>query len=116
MQTIKVRLGQAQTEREVDEILNEKMESATRLTCLDCLFCPCVSVDNMANLEHMAKSHSFFLPDFEWLVDLEGLLQYLADKISVANVCIYCSGKGRAMHSLEAVRAHMVITAVTLGR
>ena len=57
----------------------------------------------------MAKAHSFFIPDAEFLVDAPGLLQYLGDKISVANVCIYCNGKGKSFHSLEAVRAHMVL-------
>ena len=56
----------------------------------------------------MAVAHSFFVPDLEFLVDMEGLLKYLGEKISVGNVCIFCNGKGRALHSLEAVRKHMV--------
>jgi pre-60S factor REI1 len=108
-QSIRVRLGLAKTEREIDEILAEKIEKAVRLTSTDCLFCPAKLNTIDDTLVHMAKSHSFFVPDAEFLVDPEGLLQYLGDKISIANVCIFCNGKGRAMHSAEAVRAHMVL-------
>ncbi|KAJ3303216.1 hypothetical protein HDV03_004125, partial [Kappamyces sp. JEL0829] len=107
-ESFRVRLGKATTEREIDAILQEKMEQSTRLTPLDCLFCRHVSPTIDETLVHMASSHSFFIPDIEFLVDVEGLLQYLGDKIAVANVCIFCNGKGRAMHSTEAVRAHMV--------
>ena len=59
-------------------------------------------------MKHMMNAHSFFIPDIEFLVDLKGLIEYLGEKISVANVCIYCNGKGRGFHSIEAVRDHMV--------
>jgi pre-60S factor REI1 len=53
------------------------------------------------------KCHSFFIPDFEYVIDLIGLLNYLCEKISIENVCLYCNGKGRTLYSLEAVRKHM---------
>ncbi|KAJ1551278.1 hypothetical protein HK096_001957 [Nowakowskiella sp. JEL0078] len=57
---------------------------------------------------HMSKAHSFFVPNLEFLTDLPGLLSYLQEKVAVANICLYCNGKGRSMHSLEAVRKHMI--------
>lgn len=57
----------------------------------------------------MAASHGFFIPDIEYLKDLEGLFKYLAEKIAIGNVCLYCNGKGKSFQSLEAVQAHMVI-------
>ncbi|KAJ3049455.1 hypothetical protein HK097_009555 [Rhizophlyctis rosea] len=88
--------------------MTEKMESAPRLSETDCLFCSKQSPTFESAMEHMAKSHSFFIPDIEYLVDLKGLIKYLGEKVAVANVCLYCNGKGRAMHSLEAVRKHML--------
>lgn len=56
----------------------------------------------------MTKAHGFFIPDLEYIVDLEGLIKYLGEKVSVGNICLHCNGKGRQIKSLEAVRKHMV--------
>ncbi|KAJ3111285.1 hypothetical protein HDU96_005820 [Phlyctochytrium bullatum] len=105
----RVQLARAKDEEEFGKILDQKIASAPRLdpNC-DCLFCTHRSSSLEDNMAHMATVHSFFIPDLEYLVDLQGLIKYLGEKISVGNVCIYCNGKGRAMHSLEAVRDHMV--------
>ncbi|KAJ1956486.1 pre-60S factor rei1 [Linderina pennispora] len=106
---IKHQLNTATTEQEVIDLLEKKKKAAPRLNPdHDCLFCPHQSDMFEQNMEHMAKAHSLFIPDLEYLVDLHGLIQYLANKISIANVCLYCSGRGRALQSLEAVRQHML--------
>ena len=56
----------------------------------------------------MSLTHSFFVPDAQFLIDLPGLILYLGEKIAVGNVCIYCNQKGREFRSIEAVRKHMV--------
>ncbi|KAJ3033324.1 hypothetical protein HDV00_006514, partial [Rhizophlyctis rosea] len=104
----KHQIASATTKEEMEAILERKMESAIRLEETDCLFCSKRSDTFEANMEHMAKGHSFFIPDIEYLVDLKGLIKYLGEKVAVANVCLYCNGKGRAMHTLEAVRKHML--------
>ena len=43
----------------------------------ECLFCPLKSSNLEENLSHMAHAHSFFLPDFEYITDLPGLVEYL---------------------------------------
>jgi len=60
------------------------------------------------NMHHMTIAHSFFIPDIEFLVDVEGLIQYLGEKISIGNVCLSCNGRGKGFHTLEAVQKHMV--------
>ena len=114
----------------MEESIDAKIAaSRTRLTTSDCLFCITHSESLPANLEHMSISHGFFIPDADYLVDLEGLIRYLGEKIAVGNVCIYCHGRkkgisrtepggeanegqndtiGREFRSLEATRAHMV--------
>lgn len=41
-------------------------------------------------LEHMKKKFGFFIPDTEYLVDFNGLLTYLSEKIRLGGYCIYC--------------------------
>lgn len=57
-----------------------------------------------ANLEHMAKTHSFFLPYLDYVKDVGGLLRYLQEKVYIGNVAL---ASGKHFHSLEAVQAHM---------
>ena len=102
-------LVNAEDEQEIDRILLEKSKTAKKLTELCCLFCPVESKTMDDNLQHMAKLHSFFIPAIDQVTDVGDLLRYLGDKISIANICIYCNGSGKMMHSLESVRAHMVI-------
>ncbi|WVQ78245.1 hypothetical protein IAT38_000328 [Cryptococcus sp. DSM 104549] len=73
----------------------------------DCLFCPhhFGSVDE--NISHMRKSHGFFIPDQDILIDLPGLLSYLGEKVALANLCLWCPNGGKEFGSLEAVRSHM---------
>ena len=53
----------------------------------------------------MSTTHSFFIPDTEYLDDLSGLVTYLGEKIAVGNVCIYCDAEFR---TLDSVRRHML--------
>ncbi|KAJ2516421.1 pre-60S factor rei1 [Coemansia sp. RSA 1939] len=106
---IKRQLNQATTEEEVEKLLEKKKAAAPRLDPeSDCLFCTHKSDSLEHNIDHMMLAHSFFIPDLEYLVNLRGLIKYLADKLSVANVCLYCNGRGRMLQSLEAVRRHML--------
>ncbi|KZO95522.1 hypothetical protein CALVIDRAFT_482625 [Calocera viscosa TUFC12733] len=94
---------------EVEQTLEQKLAAArTHLTSSSCLFCPVDSGSVQANLAHMSTAHSFFLPDSDYLSDVPGLLAYLGEKVAIGNVCLYCNGRGRAFHSLDAVRKHML--------
>lgn len=49
----------------------------------------------------------FFIPDVEYLVDPEGLVGYVEEKVKLGNICLYCNGKGKTFHtyrSLQQVR------------
>lgn len=94
---------------EVDQTLEEKIAAArNKLSPTSCLFCSTTSPSLPENLEHMARAHSFFIPDADYLVDLPGLITYLGEKIAIGNVCLYCNGRGREFRSLHAVRKHML--------
>jgi pre-60S factor REI1 len=55
----------------------------------------------------MTKEHGLFIPDLEYVTDLEGLIKYLGEKVAVGNICLWCNGKGKAFHSIYAVQQHM---------
>ena len=52
----------------------------TPLRLEECLFCSLKSSDLEENISHMAHVHSFFIPDFEYISDLRGLIEYLGEK------------------------------------
>ena len=78
------------------------------LDLTECLFCPHDSVDLESSLKHMGRSHSFMIPDLEYLVDVKGLVSYLCEKVGIGNTCLYCNTKGKTFYSVEAVQNHMV--------
>lgn len=51
----------------------------------DCIFCPDHSDDFVENVKHMSSVHSFFIPDTEYITDVEGLLMYLGEKVARGN-------------------------------
>ncbi|GAB0496065.1 hypothetical protein MMPV_007375 [Pyropia vietnamensis] len=58
-----------------------------------------------STLDHMAAAHGFFMPYVELLVDAEGLLTYLGEKVGLGYACVACD---RPFGSVEAVQRHMV--------
>ncbi|CAG8442305.1 11973_t:CDS:2 [Rhizophagus irregularis] len=88
-----------------NELIDKKIEVAIALDESDCLFCTQKFESFDENMRHMTKIHSFFIPEIEYLIDSHGLIKYLGEKISIGNVCLYCS---KGTKSLESVRRHMV--------
>lgn len=43
----------------------------------ECLFCRKISKSLESNVKHMTAEHSFFIPDIDFLADLEGFITYL---------------------------------------
>ena len=74
----------------------------------DCIFCDHHSKNLINNIKHMSIKHSFFIPDTEYCIDVEGLMSYLAEKVCKDFMCIWCNEKGRTFYSLDAVRKHMI--------
>jgi pre-60S factor REI1 len=57
----------------------------------------------------MRIQHSFFITDQIYCKKVEGLIGYLAEKINIGLLCLYCENQGiRDFKSAEAVRSHMV--------
>ncbi|KAN0065394.1 pre-60S factor rei1 [Thecaphora frezii] len=98
------------TEEEIQAAIDAKVAASRRLDpSKECIFCSASNFGSLIeSLAHMSKVHGFFIPDSEYLVDLPGLMSYLADKVSVGNICLYCNGKGRGFHDMSSVRKHMI--------
>lgn len=86
-----------------EEIYQERLKS--RLTSLDCLFSDDKfdTVEN--NVRHMEQNYSFYIPDRDCIEDLSGLMQYLADKVSIGHTCLFCN---KSFTSLDSIRKHML--------
>lgn len=93
-------------EEEEEEI--EEAEEGEPLAMNECLFCPHFEDDLESNLDHMSWTHGFFIPDIEYLVNLQGLIEYLGEKVGTANLCLYCNERGKTFLSVEAVQHHMI--------
>ncbi|XP_064484977.1 cytoplasmic 60S subunit biogenesis factor ZNF622-like [Ornithodoros turicata] len=84
------------------------VDESDRVPPSSCLFCEESSDSPEANVKHMTSSHSFFIPDIEYLVDLEGLLTYLGYKIGVGKICLWCGDDRKSPYrTLRAVQQHM---------
>ena len=59
------------------------------------------------NLAHMMSCHSFFLPDPEYISNLEGLMEYLGAKVGQGHMCLWCNEKGKRFSSVQDVQRHM---------
>ena len=69
-----------------------------------CLFCNLDSPTLEINLDHMDRGHGLFIPDQDYLNDIESLLGYLYNIISDFQTCLYC---GSTKSTVEAVQQHM---------
>jgi pre-60S factor REI1 len=69
-----------------------------------CLFCNYDSPTTKLNVVHMTKFHGLFIPEQNYLVDLEGLLKYFQAKINENKECLYCH---KLKNTTSAVQTHM---------
>lgn len=85
----------------------EEFKKTVPLAKTDCIFCTHEAEDFDANLSHMLKEHGFFIPDVEFLVNAEGLVGYLSEKVKLGNFCLFCNGKGKLFRDYHDVQKHM---------
>ncbi|KAH3675515.1 hypothetical protein WICMUC_002604 [Wickerhamomyces mucosus] len=88
-----------------ERIMEEKLKNKVEIPLEVCLFCNKKFPYFDACITHMHKNHGFYIPEQKYLVDKEGLVRYMGEKIGLGNVCVVCDFQGR---SIEAVRAHML--------
>lgn len=83
---------------------NMEEEESAEYPTTRCLFCSENAADVNSNVDHMFKTHGMFIPEKDYLVDLDGLIRYLHAKIVENHECINC----HAIRSTAAgIRTHM---------
>ncbi|AEO58790.1 hypothetical protein MYCTH_2093740 [Thermothelomyces thermophilus ATCC 42464] len=69
-----------------------------------CLFCNYESPTLQLNVSHMERTHGLFIPEKQYLVNLEGLIGYLQEQVFIFNECLTC---GKVKANVFAVQTHM---------
>ena len=69
-----------------------------------CLFCNYDSPTVPLNAVHMERIHGMFIPEKPYLVDLDGLIESLREKIYDLHECLYC---GKLKPSVFGLQTHM---------
>ena len=84
--------GIDQESEQTSEPLKVKESCKTTLDSLRiCLFCNKESDGVKKNIDHMRIKHSFTILDVDCLVDLKGMLTYMASRIQMGHLCLFCS-------------------------
>ncbi|KAM0331429.1 hypothetical protein ACHAQA_003102 [Verticillium albo-atrum] len=79
-------------------------KSEIEWTLKSCIFCNYDSPTVPLNAHHMERFHNMFIPEKQYLVDLEGLLQHLLERVHEGHQCLYCF---KSKNSAFAVQTHM---------
>ena len=70
-------------------------EVRIRKTTLDslrvCLFCDQENQGVKMNLDHMRIKHGFFLLDIDCVTNIKGLIEYIAERVQLGHLCLFCS-------------------------
>ncbi|CAK7265410.1 pre-60S factor rei1 [Sporothrix epigloea] len=98
------------SESEVGNDVAEEEESLATKTAVPahslklCLFCNFASPTVELSVAHMGRFHNMFIPERQYLVDLEGLLTHLEKRVRDDHACITC---GKLRGDVFAVQTHM---------
>ena len=94
-------------EQHEEKMLAQKLANKLEIPPTTCLFAHPKYNHNFdtidENIEHMFKQHGLYIPERKYLIDKQGLLEYLGEK-SGFGFCIVCNYQGR---TAEAAREHM---------
>lgn len=92
----------------VDEDSDLSKQAVPEKTTLEslrvCLFCNLETDGVKKNLDHMRFRHNFTILDIECLINLKGILAYIAERIQLGKLCLYCDKQFR---SAQRAQQHM---------
>ena len=83
-----------------------KLPSKTALDSLRvCIFCNQELSGVKKCLDHMRLQHSFFILDVDCVINLKGLLTYIAERVHLGYMCLFCS---RMFKNARRCQQHMM--------
>eukprot|EP01096_Ripella_sp_DP13-Kostka_P009046 TRINITY_DN3416_c0_g1_i2.p1 TRINITY_DN3416_c0_g1~~TRINITY_DN3416_c0_g1_i2.p1 ORF type:complete len:417 (+),score=208.46 TRINITY_DN3416_c0_g1_i2:127-1377(+) len=91
--------GMSEEEKEIAKRVRENDVKNSQ-----CMMCKkvCGSVEGL--LDHMARRHTFAIPDLEFVSDMDALIDYLQQKVYIGYCCLACD---KPFQSVSAVQLHM---------
>lgn len=69
-----------------------------------CFYCGKDNGELESNVRHMSHRHGLYIPERTYLADLDGLLTYLNEVVTLDHECLVCGFEGK---SLESIRQHI---------
>lgn len=97
--------GELEDDDDDDELSDTESFTEVALPITVCFFCGQNNKEIEPNIRHMYKHHGLYIPERSYLVDMEGLLLYLSEVITLDHECLVCGFEGKG---LESVRQHML--------
>lgn len=79
--------------------------AGSELLNTDCFYCGRHSNEIEANVRHMSRRHGLYVPERSYLVDLDGLLTFVREVITLDFECLCCGFEGKG---LESIRQHLL--------
>ncbi|ETI19586.1 hypothetical protein G647_09420 [Cladophialophora carrionii CBS 160.54] len=92
------------TEPRADHPMSPEKPELPSIPISRCLFCNYDSPNLKLSVMHMAKIHGLFIPEQEFLVDMEGLIRYMQAKVHQNFECLYCH---KLRGNADGVQTHM---------
>lgn len=99
-------------ETTTDEAAGRESNSATPVpsqaeptwSLSSCIFCNFKSQTVEGNTQHMERFHGMFIPEKSYLVNLDGLLDQLQQKVHLGHECLFC---GKIKSTVFGIQTHM---------
>lgn len=88
----------------VTPVPSKANDATPALSIRSCLFCNQEAQDLASNVAHMERSHGMFIPEKQYLVELEGLLASLQQRIQKFHECLFCA---KVKSNAFAAQTHM---------
>ena len=84
-----------------EALIEEKLKNRVDVPITKCIFCKEPEFDDITGtFQHLFKHHGLYVPEKKYLVNPEGLLKYLYEKIGYGNVCLSCNFQGKNFQSI----------------
>ena len=90
--------------RESNSTTPVQSQSGPSWTLTSCIFCNYNSPTVPLNAHHMERFHGMFIPEKEYLVNLDGLVEQLQQRVHDDHECLYC---GKIKSTVFGVQTHM---------
>ena len=92
-------------DRKDEEDGDDDEEEMIEINLAQSLFDSHVEEDVHSALDYMRRSYGFYIPEAEFIEDMDELLEYLHSKVKIGCCCLFCN---RTFRSSQACQQHMI--------